>query len=142
MPAADSFVDTNVLLYAISTAPAEQAKASAAQQLLVTQNWAWSAQVAAEFVAASTSSRRPEPLTLAEAAKWIDTWSVFPMTPIDGILVKEATRLAERYQISYYDAQIIAAAKRMNCGTLWTEDLNDGQDYDGVIARNPFQAAP
>jgi predicted nucleic acid-binding protein len=48
MPAPDSFVDTNILLYAISTEPSEAAKAAAAQHLLSTVNWAWSAQVAAE----------------------------------------------------------------------------------------------
>ena len=74
MPAADALVDTNILLYAISTDVSEAAKASAAQRLLASANWAWSAQIAAEFVNASTSRRRPSPLTLADAEKWIDLW--------------------------------------------------------------------
>ena len=56
MPAPDSFVDTNILLYAISTDPTEAEKSTVARNLLMTANWAWSAQVAAEFVNASTSA--------------------------------------------------------------------------------------
>ncbi len=138
MPAPDSFVDTNILLYAISTDPAEAEKSTVARNLLMTANWAWSAQVAAEFVNASTSARRPVPLTLVQAERWIDTWMAFLLIPTDGTIVKEAIRLAARYQISYFDGQIVAAAKALRCRILYTEDLNHGQDYDGVRVVNPF----
>lgn len=137
-PVADAFLDTNVLLYAISTDPSEAAKAAVARHLLTTENWAWSAQVAAEFVNASTAKRRPLPLTLAQAEQWIDIWLAFPLVPVDGALVKEALRLAQRYQISYFDAQVVAAAKRLGCATMYSEDLNHGQVYDGVKVVNPF----
>jgi len=45
MPVADSFIDTNILLYAISTEPAEAGKTAIARRLLTTENWGWSAQV-------------------------------------------------------------------------------------------------
>jgi predicted nucleic acid-binding protein len=138
MPAPDSFVDTNVLLYAISTDPSEAPKAAAARQLLATANWAWSAQTAAEFINASTSRRRPVPLTLVEAERWIDIWLAFPLVAIDAPIVKDAIRLAQRYQVSYFDAQVIAAARSLGCKTLHSEDLNHGQDYDGVVVMNPF----
>ena len=141
MSAADSFVDTNVLLYAVSTEPSEAAKSRIAQNLLTTATWVWSAQVAAEFVNAGTSPRRPAPLTLTQAERWIDTWLAFPLIPLDEAIVKDAIRLARRYQISYFDAQIIAAAKVASCGTIYSEDLNHGQDYDGVRVVNPFVAA-
>ena len=138
MPAPDSFVDTNILLYAVSTEPSEVAKSTVARNLLMTANWAWSAQVAAEFINASTSARRPVPLTLSQAERWIDTWMAFLLIPTDGAIVKDAIRLAGRYQISYFDAQIIAAARALRCRTLYSEDLNHGQDYDGVRVVNPF----
>jgi len=138
MPVADSFIGTNILLYAVSTAPPEAQKSAAAQKLLMTANWAWSGQVAAEFINASTSARRGVPFTLPQAETWINTWLAFPLSPIDGAIVKEAIRLAGRFQISYFDAQIVAAAKTLGCRTLYTEDLNDGQDYEGVRAVNPF----
>ncbi len=138
MPAADTFIDTNILLYAISTEPSEAAKTEIARRLLITENWGWSAQVAAEFVNASTAKRRPTPLTLAEAEKWIDTWLPFPLAPVDGPLLKDAIGVAKRYRISYFDAQIVAAAKRLRCATLYSEDLNHGQLYDAVRVSNPF----
>ena len=142
MPAPDCFVDTNILLYAISTDPGESAKSALARNLLTSANWAWSAQVAAEFVNASTSPRRPAPLTLAQAERWIDLWLAFPLLPVDRAVVKDAIRLAGRYQISYFDGQIIAAARTTPCGVLYSEDLNHGQDYDGVQAVNPLLILP
>lgn len=121
--------------------PPKRQKAAAARQLLAVANWAWSAQVAAEFINASTSNRRPTPLTLIEAEQWIDLWLAFPMAAIDASVVKDAIRLADRFQVSYFDAQIIAAARGLHCGTLYSEDLNHGQDYGGVIVTNPFLTA-
>ena len=138
MPAPDSFIDTNILIYAISTEPSEVAKSAAARRLLTTANWAWSAQVAAEFINASTSSRRQVRLSLTDAEQWIDLWLAFPLVAIETSIVKDAIRLARHYQISYFDAQIIAATRSQGCGTLYTEDLNHGQVYDGVAVMNPF----
>jgi len=138
---ADCFIDTNILLYAISTDPAEAAKTAISRRLIQNNIWAWSAQVAAEFVRSSTSPKKPKPLTWQEASQWITVWRAFPLAHVDGDLVIEAIQIAERYMISYYDSQIVAAAKRMHCSTLFTEDLNHGQDYGGVIAVNPFRTA-
>ena len=64
----------------------------------------------------------------------------FPRAPVDGPLVLEAVQISERFQTSHFDAQILAAAKRMGCATLYSEDLNHGQDYGGVRVVNPFLA--
>lgn len=40
------------------------------------------------------------------------------------------------------DAAIIAAAKRMGCQTVFSEDLNAGQNYEGVTVVNPFATTP
>ena len=132
------FIDTNVLLYAVSTEPAEAAKTLTARRCLQQSDWAWSAQVAAEFIRASTSARQKKPLTRADAKRWVVTWMAFPMCQVDGALVLEAVDLSERFQISHFDAQVIAAAKRMGCAKVWSEDLNHDQDYAGVVVRNPF----
>ena len=139
---ADCFLDTNVLLYAVSTDPAEADKTRIARELIQSKDWAWSAQVAAEFIRASTSPRQRKPLTRADARRWIETWLAFPMATVDGALVLEAVQIAERFQISHFDSQILAAAKRMNCATVFSEDMNHGQDYGGVRVMNPFQQTP
>ena len=57
---------------------------------------------------------------------------------VDEATVLDAINIAERFKISYFDAQVIAAAKRLACKQIFTEDLNNGQDYGGVVAFNPF----
>lgn len=96
--------------------------------------------MAAEFVRAGTSPKKTVRLTWSEAGQWIHVWRAYPMASVDGALVSEAVLIAERFMISYYDAQIVAAALRMQCPVIYTEDLNDGQDYGGVMAVNPFKA--
>jgi len=136
---AEYYLDTNV--YAVSTNPNEADKARVARSLIQTTDWAWSAQVAAEFVCASTSSRQRTPLTRAEARRWIEIWLAFPMYAVDGASILESIRIGERFQISHFDSQILAAAKRMGCPTVYSEDLNHGQDYDGVRVIDPFRIA-
>ena len=100
IPVADFFLDTNVFLYAISTEPAEAAKTSVARRLLQHSGWAWSAQVAAEFVRTSTSKKQTRSLSWHEAGQWIRVWMAFPMVHSDGALVLSALQIAERFMIS------------------------------------------
>ena len=46
--------------------------------------------------------------------------------------------LKDRFQTSYWDVAILAAAKAARCPQLISEDLNHGQNYDGVTVVNPF----
>jgi predicted nucleic acid-binding protein len=55
-------------------------------------------------------------------------------------LVLEAIDTKQRFGISYWDAAIIAAAKAMGCGTVYSEDFSAGHVYDGVTVVNPFAA--
>jgi predicted nucleic acid-binding protein len=139
MPGVDIFIDSNVLIYAVSTLPSEAGKAAITRRILDMDVWSWSAQVAAEFVNVTTSAKRVQRLPLSEALFWIDTWLAFPMTAIDAHVVRDAIGIAGRYQISYFDAQIIAASKRLGSTTIYSEDLNHGQDYGGVRVVNPFR---
>jgi predicted nucleic acid-binding protein len=45
----------------------------------------------------------------------------------------------QRFQISYWDAAIVEAARTLGCPHVLSEDLNDGQDYAGVQVVNPFR---
>jgi predicted nucleic acid-binding protein len=89
-------------------------------------------------VRASTSSKQAVPLTLAQARNFIQTWNAFPMMAVDGAIVLDAIDIAQRFQISYFDAQVVAAAKKLGCPVIYTDDLNHNQDYGGVKAVNPF----
>jgi len=131
------FVDTNILLYAADNAPSERAKAVEARRILKEEDVAVSAQVLQEFYWAAT---RPSKLGLKhrEAMAFIDIWKTYSFQATTLGVIEDALFLAERFRISYWDAAIIAAARHLNCDTVYTEDLNDGQDYEGVTVINPF----
>ncbi len=135
---AEVFVDTNIFLYAIDEDPASAAKRERARTLLLTERRGWSVQVTAEFYVNATSPKRPFRLSNADAAALVETWLAYPTVPVTPDLVRDAMKIHERFQVSYWDAAILAAAKRLGCHTLYSEDLNHGQDYDGVRVANPF----
>lgn len=136
---ATSFVDTNVLLYAASNAPADQPKRQVARALLTQPDIGFSAQVMQEFYAAAIAKQRLQ-MTHEEAVAVLQSLAAFPVWPISRELILEAVEAKQRFGISYWDAAIITAAKQMGCQTLYTEDLNPGQVYDGVRVVNPFTA--
>ncbi|MBO0700153.1 MAG: PIN domain-containing protein [Zavarzinella sp.] len=138
---AEVFVDTNVFLYTIDEDPASAAKRQRAQQLLLTEPWGWSVQVAAEFFVNATSAKRPFRLSAVDAAALVETWLAFPTLALTPDLVRAAIQIHQRFQLSYWDSAILAAAKLLGCRTVYSEDMNAGQDYDGVTVTNPFAAA-
>ena len=78
------------------------------------------------------------PLSVEQALKWIEQFDPFPCVAIDRALVKIAIEFSERYQISYWDGAIVAAAETLGAATLFSEDLNHGQHYGPVHVVNPF----
>lgn len=132
------FVDTNVLLYAISTDPAEQDKRSRADEILRATDLALSVQVLAEFYVQATRETRPDALPHRQATRLIESFLRFPVASIgtDVLLAAMATR--ERFRLSYWDAAILEAARSLHCDVVLSEDLSDGQDYAGVRVENPF----
>ena len=135
---AEVFVDTNVLLYTIDEDPASATKRQRAQQLLLSENWAWSVQVAAEFFVNATSAKRPFRLAAVDAAALLENWFAFPALSITPDVVRTAIGIHQRFQLSYWDSAILAAAKQMGCHTVYSEDMNAGQNYDGVTVVNSF----
>jgi predicted nucleic acid-binding protein len=61
---------------------------------------------------------------------------------VDAALIERGWKLQDRYQLSFGDSLIVAAAKTSSCGFLLTEDLQDGQKLDGVEVVNPFLRRP
>ncbi len=131
------FVDTNVLLDSVSTVSDEAAKRSTACEILRRRDLALSVQVLQEFY--NNAMRRvPEPIPHDVAVEHLRAWMRFPVQDQTRQILFAALQTKVRYQISYWDAAVIEAAKMLGCHTLLTEDLNDGQDYGGVRVVNPF----
>ena len=79
-----------------------------------------------------------KPLTPDVAAQIISDLSVWQVHRPGVEHVLDAIRLQARYQISFWDAMIIASAIQLACQTIWSEDLNSGQTYDQVTVASPF----
>ena len=60
-------------------------------------------------------------------------------TEVTSDMLRDAIHIRREYGIQYYDAVMVAAAKKIGCHEIVTEDLNDGQDYCGTRAVNPFK---
>lgn len=132
------FLDTNVLLYAISQSEEESEKSRIANEIIVSERIVLSVQVLQEFYVQATKRTRKPRITHEDAVGLIQRWSKFEVVSLTYKLFKHALQIKQRYQISYWDAAVVAAAVSAGCGELFTEDLNAGQEYEGVRVVNPF----
>lgn len=133
------FVDTNVLLYAVSTDPGEAAKAERARTVLTASDLCLSVQVLGEFYVQATRSSRSHPMTHEQAVRLVESFTRFRVQPGTTAVVRDALALRGRFGLSYWDAMIIEAARALGCGEVLTEDLQHGQDLAGVRVVDPFR---
>jgi len=138
---AKQFLDTNVLVYAYDTdSPAKQDVArTLLREGLRSGNAAVSAQVLGEFFVTVTR-RIPDPLTVDAAQEAVAALQGLPVVDLDGPMVDRAIDTLRQYQISYWDALILAAAERAECEAVLSEDLSADQRYHGLRVDNPFAA--
>ena len=139
---ARQFLDTNVLVYAYDTgSPGKQDVArTLLREAFRSGNAVVSAQVLGEFFVTVTR-RIPDPLTVGEAQEAVCALRGLRVVDVDGAMVDRAIDTVRQYQISYWDALILAAAERDECEAVLSEDLSAGQVYHGVRVGNPFVAS-
>lgn len=135
------FLDTNVLVYAYDVSAGEKHELARemVEELWRTRNGCVSVQVLQEFFV-NVTRKIPKPLSTAQAKEIVSDlgyWRAHSPSTRD---VVEAIDLHERLQLSFWDAMIVRSAASLGCGTLYTEDLNAGQAYDGIRTKNPFPA--
>jgi predicted nucleic acid-binding protein len=135
---ATRFLDTNILLYAISRAAGEAEKAQRALSLLEDDNWALSVQVLQEFYVQATRSTKPDRISHEQAVALIEAWLRFRVQEITLPLMQAALKTQQRHQLTYWDAAILEAARAAGCREVYSEDLAAGRDYDGIRVVNPF----
>ena len=133
------FVDTNILLYAVSTTAEERDKTMIALSLLEHDDLALSLQVLQEFYVQATRPGKPERLSHEQATSLIESFLRFPVQEITLGLMRGALAARARFGISYWDAAIIEAARALGCDTVLSEDLDEAQNYGGVKVVNPFR---
>jgi len=133
----DAFLDTNILVYAVTSDVSQRPKRKRALEIIQAEDFAVSTQVLQEFYVIVTR-KLSRPLTPGQALEWIEELAVFPCVATEVSLVKIAIEISVRYQTSYWDAAILAAAESMGAPRLYSEDLNHGQRYGSVEVVNPF----
>ena len=135
------FVDTNVLLYAVSPLPAEAFKRRRAQELLEEPDLALSVQVLQEFCHQAVRITGPTQLTHREAMGFLGPFLELPVQAMTVDVFRAGMSISQRFQLSYWDGAILAAARAAGCDAVYSEDFNPDQDYDGLRVINPFREA-
>jgi predicted nucleic acid-binding protein len=136
-----AFLDSNILIYAATGQDAYPAKFRRAREIVSGGEIGISTQVIGEFVDnVQKPKKMNRPLTPAETAIWVDALFQLPLVEIDRQIVESALIVQQRYQLSYWDSQIVAAAERLGAEILYSEDLSHGQTYGRVRCENPFRS--
>jgi len=130
-----AFLDTNVLLY---VAGADEQKADRAEAL-IRDGGVISIQVLNEL---ANVARRKMKLSWDETHRLLATFrGLLDVNAVSIEVHDKGLAIAERHQLSIYDAMIVAAALEAGCATLWSEDMQDGLLIEGRLTiRNPFRA--
>ena len=137
------FVDTNVLAYV-------QDRGQGDKQLRARE---WVDAILAEALPSTSfqvlvelynvlTRKLAHPLVAAEARRLVSglmSWA--PITPSQRLFTV-AWEIEDRFGLSWWDAQIVAAAQLQGCAFLLTEDLQHGQRFGDVTIVNPFEATP
>lgn len=134
-----SFLDTNVLVYLFDdSAPKKKAKA---QEILKSADSEGSAllstQVLQEFYV-SVTKKLAVPLPAEVAERAVIDLAALPLVQVDLPMILAAVRLNQDMNLSFWDALIVAAALAGGAERLFSEDLQDGQEIDGLRIENPF----
>lgn len=134
------FLDTNIIIYSFDERnPARQKMAqNLIESGLKTNHTIVSYQVVQEFINVATR-KFTVPMRHGDCKLFIDNvlsqfWEVYASRE----LVNSALDIAERWQYSFYDALIIAAALEASCKVLYSEDLQHQQKIYRLQIINPF----
>jgi predicted nucleic acid-binding protein len=136
MSATDAFLDTNVLLYLLSSDPAKADRAEA----LISAGGVVSVQVLNEFASVAARQLAMHLPDIREVLRALR--AVCSVEPLSLQTHDLALDLVERFHLSFYDGLIVAAALLAECGILYSEDMQDGQTIESVTIQNPFVSGP
>jgi predicted nucleic acid-binding protein len=134
-----TFIDTNILVYAHNL---DAMIRNEVARKLITSLWdqrtgVLSMQVLQEFYVVMTR-KVAVPIRPLEARSIVRIYLPWVVEP-NAEMILAASEIEERYQISFWDAMIIAAAHRAGVYRIVTEDLNHGQYIEGIFIENPFR---
>jgi predicted nucleic acid-binding protein len=134
-------IDTNILVYAFDDSePIKQpqarqfirARVSAADSILL-----W--QVAGEFLGCLRRWESAGRVSPDDVVSYFDeVLMYFPLVIPTREVLLHSQRLTSRYSLSHWDSMVVAASSEAQADTLYSEDMQHEQVYDGVKVLNPF----
>jgi predicted nucleic acid-binding protein len=134
------FLDTNILVYSFDrSSPVKRQKANQLiKTALIESNGCISYQVIQEFLNAATK-KFATPLSILDCQRYLDS-VLYPLCQIftSMDLYHQALNLMQRWQYSFYDSLILAAALQADCQVLYSEDLRHEQSIKSLTILNPF----
>ena len=125
-------------MYAALNAREDNEKRRLAQELLRDPEIALSVQVLQEFYWQATHTARTGRMPHDQAMAFLRLFRHKPLQSMTQEIFEQAVSISQRFQISYWDGAILAAARSLGCDAVYSEDLNPDQDYDGLRVINPF----
>jgi predicted nucleic acid-binding protein len=129
------FIDTNILVYCYTKD--EKVKQQRALEIANKTDTFISTQVLTELSNTLTRKFKLEWQTVENVVSEVS--SNFNVCVIKPATIEQACQIAGKYQYSFYDSLIIAAALACNCKTLYSEDMQDGQVIENSLTIvNPF----
>ena len=133
------FVDTNILIYAhdLDAGQKNIISIDIMRDLWENRLGIISAQVLQEFYI-NVTRKIENPLTKSQARGVIESYLAWPVELNDTRTVLAASEIEERHMLSFWDALIVASARNAKVEKILTEDLNHGQEIEGILIENPF----
>jgi predicted nucleic acid-binding protein len=137
------FVDTNVLVYARDLTDRDKHAQALGWVAALWQERAGrlSWQVLQEYYVTLTRKLDP-PRDAADAREDVASLVSWRPISVDLVAFDTAWGVEDRFGLSWWDALIVAAAQAGGCDYLLSEDLQDGQKFDGVTVISPFTREP
>jgi predicted nucleic acid-binding protein len=132
-----SFFDTNILVYTDDSEEAIKAEKSIdlIEDAMRSNRGVLSTQILQEYFVATTRKLGLDPELAKQRVEFFSLMHTVQVTPED---IFSAINIYRLYHLSFWDALVIQAARKSNCNTILTEDLNHGQIIEGVKIINPF----
>ncbi len=131
------FLDTNILVYAAdrNAGAKHQVAIELMERVGESRTGCLSIQVLQEYYVAVTKKFAMPPGDALRQIERMGRWRVHQPAVAD---VLAACEVHARQPVSFWDAMIIRSAAQLGCQVLWSEDLTDGWQWQGVTVRNPF----
>ena len=136
------FLDTNIFVYTFDlSVPLRRAQARGlVERALTTRQGLISYQVVQEFL--NVALRKFDvPLTAIDCRRYLEQvlvplWRISPT----AVLYRAALDIQEQSGYGFYDSLIVASALDAGCGTLYSQDLQDGREFGALTVVDPFAA--